>query len=146
MLHRFIRRQSLGWIVITLGLIALGLGVSSCSDDSPAAEQDALVKTWTPGTVKKDEADVTADYTGLQITFVEDGTYTSQNAGHLFKASGTWARKGTTQLTLDSSLEVTIGSVSATDLGLQLTLSEADLAGGRIQALVGEYDIHLKAQ
>jgi len=150
LLFRSIRRYALGWIVITLGLIALGLGISSCSDDNdPAEDQDLLVRTWTLGTdgsVKKDDADVSADYAGLQVTFVKDGTYTSAHAVRLFKSSGTWERKGSSQLNLDGDFEVTIASVTATDLSLQLTLNEDDLVGGRTQALVGEYDIHLKAQ
>jgi len=146
MIQKVLKPYSLGWIVITLGLIALGLGVSSCSDDdNPAEEQDALVRTWTLGTIKKDGTDVTADYAGLQVTFVKDGTYTAQHAGHFFEASGTWVRKGSGQLTLDGDFEITIASVTATDLSLQLTLNENDL-GGRVKALVGEYDLHLKAQ
>jgi len=124
------------------------MGASSCSDDDAGEEQDALVGTWTLGTagsVKKDDTDVTADYAGLQVTFIKDGTYTSQHAGRLLKSSGTWVRTGSGQLTVDGDFAITIVSVSATDLILQLTLSEDDL-GGRVKALVGEYDIHLVAQ
>jgi hypothetical protein len=149
MVETIVKPYSIGWIVITLGLIALALGVSSCGDDDdPAADQDALVRTWTlgtAGTVKKDDLDVTADYAGLQVTFIKDGTYTAQHAGHLFAPSGTWVRKSSAQLMLDGDFEITIVSVTTTDLSLKLTLNEDDL-GGRVKALVGEYDLHLQAR
>jgi hypothetical protein len=147
LLH-LVHRYTLGWIVITLGVIALAMGVTACSDDDPAAEdQDALVGTWTLGTegeVIKDGTDVTANYAGLQITFVKEGAYTTQHAGALFEASGTWARKDANSVLLDQDFEITVVSATATDLTLYLMFSIDDVSGGRVKSLVGEYTLHLK--
>lgn len=143
----------IGWIIITISLLSLALGLSSCKEDEDKKSdpRDLLERTWilgSEGSVTKDGSDVTDDYTGLQVTFSSDGTYAALNSGHFFNASGTWAWQGNavTSLTLDGDFSVQVAELSETDLHLQLVLETDDLEGGRIKGLVGEYDLRFKAQ
>jgi hypothetical protein len=143
----------IGWIIITISLLSLALGLSSCGEDNDKASDphDLLKRTWilgSEGSITKDGSDVTDEYTGLQVTFSSDGTYAALNSGHFFDASGTWAWQGntTTGLTLDGDFSVQVAALSETDLHLQLVLEAGDLEEGRLKGLVGEYDLRLKAQ
>lgn len=144
----------LGLLVITSSLLVLALVFTSCgSDDDPeSADIDPktlIVKTWklNGGTIEKDGTDVSADYAGLELTFVSAGTYTSKNGGLLFRSSGTWRWKSTdaTVLLLDGELEVNVKEITATDFHSQFNLSEDYAAGGRSQGVIGPYEVTLKA-
>jgi len=141
----------IGWLVILLSLLLFALGMTSCQGDEKESDpRDVIERTWllTGGTVTKDGSDVTSDYTGLQVTFSDGGTYTTVNGGHFFKSAGTWAWQGSgmTGITCDGDFSIQVIAVNETDLHLQLTLNEDVLTGGRTAGLVGEYDIKLKAQ
>ncbi|SHH17568.1 hypothetical protein SAMN04488109_3012 [Chryseolinea serpens] len=145
----------LGLLIITSSLLVLALVFTSCggSDDDPEPTnvdpKTLIVKTWKlsgGGTIVKDGTDVSADYAGLELTFVSAGTYTSKNGGHLFRASGTWRWKSTdaTVLLLDGELEVNVKEITATNFHSQFNLSEDYATGGRSQAVVGPYEVTLK--
>jgi len=142
----------IGWAIIAISLLSLAFMLTSCQgDDKKSDPQDLLRQTWilgTDGTVTKDGSDVTDEYTGLTVTFANDGTYTALNSGHFFQASGTWAwqDEAKTSLALDGDFLVSVVELTKTDLHLQLELSVDDLEGGRVTGLVGDYDIKLKAQ
>ena len=145
----------LGLLVITSSLLMLALVFTSCgSDDDPETTnvdpQTFIVKTWKlsgGGTIEKDGTDVSADYTGLELTFVSAGTYTSKNGGLLFRSSGTWRWKSTdaTVLLLDGELEVNVKEITATNFHSQFNLSEDYAAGGRSKGVIGPYEVTLKA-
>jgi hypothetical protein len=143
----------IGWTIIAISLLSLAFGLTSCQgdDEKESDPHDLIKRTWvlgSDGSISKDGSDVTDEYAGLKVTFASDGTYTSLNSGHFFDASGTWTWQGNamTGITLDGDFSVVIAELSETDLHLQLTLDADDLQGGRVKGLVGEYDIHLKAQ
>lgn len=143
----------IGWIIITISLLSLAMGLTSCgSDDEKEADpQDLIHKTWvlgTDGSVMKDGSDVTEDYAGLKVTFSDDGTYTAVNSGHFFNASGTWAWQGdgVTNILTDGDFSIDVTELTETVLHLHLTLDADDLEGGRTKGLVGEYDLTLSAQ
>ncbi|AYB35097.1 hypothetical protein D4L85_32935 [Chryseolinea soli] len=144
----------LGLLVITSSLLVLALVLTSCgSDDDPETAgidpKTFIVKTWKlsgGGTIEKDGTDVSADYSGLELTFVSAGTYTSKNGGLLFRSSGTWRWKSTdaTVLLLDGELEVNVKEITATNFHSQFNLSEDYAAGGRSKGVIGPYEVTLK--
>jgi hypothetical protein len=124
---------------------------ASCSDDdSEANPQDALLKTWTLSSgdyIKKDDADVTADFDGFSISFNANGIYTTEAAGDLFPATGTWkwADTGTTNLLLDGDWPVAVSALSATHVTLALTKDDG-ITSGRPASMAGEYVLSLTAR
>jgi hypothetical protein len=140
-------------LALTIGLMMLGFTSCSSGDPEPEVEitddpKTKLYATWTlsgTGYVKKDGADVTAKYAGLELTFSTDGKYTSKNGGHVFKSAGTfsWAGENAEAFNRDINIptQVSIGDNGAMRLTFQLDASDIS---GKTSATVGNWEVFLQ--
>ena len=132
---------------IITGLIILGLLflAFSCGPDGPVEPSlqdltyEKLAGDWTLGqfgSIKVDGNNVSANYPGFSLSFAE-GTYTTANAGDLFRASGTWQWGDASAHTvvLDDGKQVTIQSLTTTKFVFGFTNATGPTRAG----LAGEY-------
>ncbi len=130
-------------------LMALTCVMQSCKDnDAPTPSAD-LQKTWIMGTgayVWQGGQDRTANYQLMTITFYGTGTYTTQNAGKLLPATGTWYWETlNTTLMLDGDFPVDVLTLDQTTLRIKFYMDAEHVnASGRTNSLVGDYEILFK--
>ena len=140
----------------TLTVVALAwllAFTSACDDDDkPENPQEFIKKTWhigASGFVKKDGSALTSEYVNLTVTLNSDGTYSTTNAKKLFFPSGTWSwvGTGTGEFMIDGDLPVTVTELTKTTLKVKFIMDEDHVnAGGRTQAVLGNYEVSLEAQ
>ena len=135
--------------IYTLTLIAvlalLSLGCEQKDDGTGPSIQDLayekLAGQWTLGqfgSIKVDGSNVSANYPGFALSFA-NGTYTTTNAGDLFKASGTWQWAGESAevVNLDDGKVVNINSLTTSKFVFSFTKSDGPVRAG----LAGNYVI-----
>lgn len=135
----------------TLFTLILLVCLTSCgSDDTsgPTVQDltfEKLAGNWTIGTsgsITLDGQDISINYPGFTLSFAE-GTYSTTNAGDLFKASGTWQWTGeaATSVLLDTGEEATIIDLSETSFQFSFTHSGT---GGTAAGTAGNYVVTLE--
>lgn len=140
---------------ILLGLIGIALLIigflTSCGIDDDVELSEAqelafekLAGQWTlkngEGSIKLDGADISINYPGFSISY-DDGTYSTTNAGTLFRASGTWEWQDeeASLILIDDGKEVTL--VDLTDTSFIFSFNYAE--GSRRAGLPGDYVIQV---
>ena len=130
--------------------ISLLLFIMNCGGDDPSEPDQTpqeiaealFTGTWNlnAGSITLDGVDVTDDYLGFTLN-VMVGTYSTTNAGELFPASGTWSWVGTSdaQVTTGSGKEITLSTLSETNLVIQFLKTNANARVG----IPGLYVINL---
>ncbi len=135
--------------VYTLLLSILVIVFASCSgDEDPTAQQLAFEKlsgSWDlsqGGSIVIDGQDATANFTGFAFTFT-DGTYTTTNAGDMFRASGTWewADEEAQQLSVDDGKTITIVTLTETLFVFTFTSDGNPGAANHGEGIAGNYTI-----
>lgn len=135
-------------IVLVMCLLTITLSQSCGGDDGPtepSAQELAyedLAGNWQLESISLDNQDVILNYAGLILMF-STGSYTTQNAGDLFRASGTWQWADETtasRLNMDDGKEITIQSLSATRI--QFSFSQSG-NGGVAAGTGGSYRLTL---
>ncbi len=130
--------------------LLLFVSLASCRPDDPNGPSiqdltfEKLEGNWTFGTsgsVTLDGQDITLNYPGFALSFA-DGTYTTTNAGDLFRASGTWQWTGelATSVLLDTGEEVTI--IDLTETVFKFSFTHAG-TGGTAAGTAGNYIVTL---
>ena len=134
--------------IYTYALVAILAIVSlSCDPDDPVEPSiqdltfEKLAGDWTLGqfgSIKVDGSDVSANYPGFALSFAE-GTYTTTNAGDLFRASGTWewAGESAAAVNLDDGKVVSINSLTTTKFVFSFTKQDGPVRAG----IAGNYVI-----
>lgn len=130
-------------------ILAISFGLA-CSGDDPkeiTAREAAFEKlegSWTfgnSGSIVLDGQDVSLNYPGFALSFA-DGIYQTQNAGDLFRATGTWewTDESAASLLLDTGEEVTIIELTETNFRFSFTLRGG---GGEAAGIDGAYVVSL---
>ena len=136
---------------LILFIIALVVLSISCGGDDtpsePTAQELALEQlsaTWnlSGGSIRLDGLDVSANYPGFSLSYSAN-SYTTQNGGDLFSASGTWSWVGDSDrlIMLDDGKQINISTLNDADLVFSFQLSSS---GGEAAGLPGSYEIALK--
>ena len=138
--------------IYALTLIAvmalLSLGCKQKDDGTGPSIQDLayekLAGQWTLGefgSIKLEGADVSPNYPGFALSFA-DGTYTTTNAGDLFKASGTWewADQSAAVVNLDDGKVVNIQQLTFSKFVFSFTKSDGPVRAG----MAGNYVIRVE--
>lgn len=129
--------------------------ITSCkgggSDDTPTPSDQELAQTilettWevgSTGSIIVDNTNVTDRYSGFTLT-IEDGTYTTTNAGDLFPASGTWEWVGESDdmVITGSGKEITITELTEAQFSFRFLKTEQNAVAG----ISGNYSMTLTAQ
>ena len=102
----------------------------------------------TSGYVKRNQVDESAYYPGFTFRLQgTDKTYTTSGASDLFEASGSWEFVGANydKIRLNGSKPASNVEISYTKNGQELVLTFAvpTPAGGRVTALIGNYEVKL---
>ena len=138
----------------TISLLLLLSAITSCGgggggDDNPGQTpqdiaQALLEANWTianGGSIVLDGTDVSFRYEGFSLD-IEDGTYTTTNAGDLFPATGTWSWLGTSdsQVTTGNGKTINITVLTTTRIVFNFIKTDQNVAAG----VPGNYVVNLK--
>ena len=139
------KKREIITMIIILGLVLLAF---SCNpDDFPSGptEQELtyekLAGQWELGqfsSIKVDGSDVSANYSGFALSFA-DGTYTTTNAGDLFRANGTWewADESAATVNLDDGKVININSLTTSKFVFSFNKADGPVRAG----IAGNYVI-----
>ena len=132
-------------------LVSLLIFTTACGGDGdtepeePSAQEltfENLSGQWglpSTGGIVVDGVDRTLNYQSFNLSFTEGG-YTTNNAGDLFDASGTWQwadAETTTEIVLDDGKEISL--VELTTTRLVFTFNQS--AGGVRAGIAGNYRV-----
>lgn len=130
-------KSALGFLMI-LTLASCGGGKGG-GDDTPQETpqeiaQALLENNWTianGGSITLDGSNVSNRYEGFSLD-IENGTYTTTNAGDLFPATGTWEWVGTSdnQVTTESGKQITITQLTTTKFSFSFLKTDQNVAAG----------------
>ncbi|WP_268123305.1 hypothetical protein [Roseivirga pacifica] len=134
--------QTIRFIFLSLILV---ISASSCGggggDDPTEPEktpqeiaQEIFEGTWGidgGGSINLDGTDVSDKYTGFTMN-INNGSFTTTNAGELFPASGTWSWVGETdnQVTTGSGKQITLSTLSSSRLVFTFTKTSSNAMAG----------------
>ncbi|WP_420387525.1 hypothetical protein [Roseivirga sp.] len=129
-----------------MAMIAM-LSLSCGPDDGPATPRatdvafEKLAGQWTLGqfgSIKVDGADVSANYPGFALSFTST-SYTTTNAGDLFRASGTWewSDESGRVVDLDDGKVINIQQLTPSKFVFSFTKSDGPVRAG----IAGNYVI-----
>ncbi len=135
-------------LTLTIGMMLLGFSGCSSGDPEPADPKTKLYASWQVGTsgyLKRDGVIVTSNYSGFEVTFTSAGTYTSKNAGLVFKTSGTfsWTGDKADSFNRDGEIPTAVTLQEDGSLILSFQLDTNDVSG-RQTATVGNWEIVLQ--
>lgn len=132
-------------MILTLASCGGGKGGG---DDTPQETpqeiaQALLENNWTianGGSITLDGSDVSNRYDGFSMD-IENGTYTTTNAGSLFPATGTWQWVGTSdnQVNTGNGKQITITQLSTTRFSFSFLKTDQNVAAG----VPGNYTVTL---
>ncbi|WP_420387537.1 hypothetical protein [Roseivirga sp.] len=90
------------------------------------------------GSIQVDGVNLSVNYPGFALSFGEQ-TYTTTNAGQLFKSGGTWEwlNEEATQISLDDGKVITINSLTTDQFVFSFTKSDGPVSAG----IAGSYQI-----
>jgi hypothetical protein len=129
------------FVLIALSTVALGL--ISCKDDGPGKtdeekQLEALAKVWTISSATVDGSDVSSNFTGLTVTFTEEGDYSTNGSyGPVWPSSGTF-ELGTDLNTVVRDDGVTL-TIALDNISLTASFNYNTLPGGRTSGILGDY-------
>lgn len=125
-------------------LVAGSLVFSSCKKDDESAKDKNLKilvsGKWTMTDVFVDGVNRNDLFSGLTLT-VSNNTYTTENGGPVWPASGTWTfvdKKANALLRNDGTL-VSILTLTKTNLKLSLQWNDTTLGNGKKSSVKGEH-------
>lgn len=133
----------------TFGILAVSilfgmLTLASCKKDDPGpAQKDRLTsENWKVDRVMKDGVEVTSTFQDLEITFLDDGTYTAVNpTPPLWNANGIYEMSeanGVSGMLIDKSQWMVITEIGSEKLVLTF---DYDAPGGRSSGTNGAFII-----
>ncbi len=105
-----------------------------------------LSKPWETAYVRINDADVTdLGYSLMQLSFTEDGTWTSTNANGLFAVEGTWefAQNDASRLILSGRETRIVLNPEGSTLTIRFERVGNEVIGGRASQSGGDYEIYL---
>lgn len=128
--------------------LLLFVSLASCGSDDTSGPSlqdltfEKLAGNWTlstNGSIRLDGQNVSANYAGFSLSFA-DGSYTTTNAGDLFRANGTWQFVGETaeSISLDSGEEITVLELTETRFVFSFS---SNGTGGTAAGIAGNYTI-----
>lgn len=134
------KKMKTRYYAFVLCTLILSTVLSGCRSDDPGPTgqeltYEKLAGAWTlsgGGSVMVDGQDASLNYPGFSLSFGE-GTYTTSNAGDLFRASGTWdwADGSTVELiSVDDGKEVSIQQLGENEFVFSFTHSSGGAAAG----------------
>ncbi len=139
------------WFVVTLALMTKCGGDNTTDLATEAVNK--LAGTWTinGGYIKADGTDVSAEYTGLAITFTgtkDVPVYLVQNGGYAFGnvSADTWSFTDNTFTAIKRGQDETVMYYTIADNTLTLTFTISDPLdeSGRTQGMFGDFEVVLK--
>lgn len=104
-------------------------------EETPQEVAQALLEAnWTianGGSITLDGSDVSSRYDGFSLD-IENGTFTTTNAGSLFPATGTWSWVGSTdnQVTTGNGKSITITELTSTRIVFNFLKTDQNVAAG----------------
>ena len=129
-------------ISLSLAVLMLLLVLPGCKKDNPLTpnketEKLLIEKSWTLNSVQIDGV-YSSLYAGLTLKFTTTN-YSTTNGGALWPASGTWTFEGDMgdKILRDDGLQITIESISASQLIIVFTWTKTTSSGGRTASLKG---------
>lgn len=140
------------WFVVMIALMTKCGGDNNTTDPTTEAA-NKLAGTWTlnGGYIKADGTDVSAEYTGLAITFTDTKdarVYLVQNGGYAFGnvSVDTWNFTDNTFTAIKRGQDETVMQYTITDDTLTLTFTVSDPLdeSGRVQGMFGNFEVVLK--
>ena len=148
--------KSIGTTAFSMLVILCILGVSGCGDDPKPTQAQKVTKlltasggTWSSSgnsSVTIDGVEVGNElFAGFSITF-SDGSFTTTGTSPVWFRQDTWTFKDKSADVIirgQDGKEVTISSISKTDLTLTLSWEETTYAGGRKKFLAGTHTFTL---
>lgn len=136
------------WSLVLFLIVTFANCGSDDGPGEPTAQElafELLSGSWSlanGGSVTLDGENITANFTGFQVSFT-DGTYGTSDAGDLFKANGTWqwVADSASEILLDDGKAISISMLSETDLVFRFQFAGT---GGVVAGLAGSYVVTLK--
>ncbi len=134
--------------ILLLSFIII-LSTTACGgDDDPTAQQLAFEKlsgSWDlsqGGSIVIDGQDASANFTGFAFSFT-DGSYSTTNAGDMFRASGTWqwTDEAAQQLSIGDGKTITIVDLTETSFVFSFTSDGNAGAANHGEGIAGNYTI-----
>ena len=122
-------------MIVTIASCGGGGGGDDSPQETPQEIAQALLEAnWTianGGSITLDGSDVSSRYDGFSLD-IEDGTFTTTNAGSLFPANGTWTWVGTSdnQVTTGNGKQITITELSGTRIVFNFMKTDQNVAAG----------------
>mgnify|MGYP000997777910 FL=1 len=118
------------------------------ANEKLAGSQGITYVLGSSGYVKRNQVDETGFYSGFTFRLQgTDKTYTTSGASDLFEASGSWEFSGSNfdKIRLNGSKPASNIEISYTKNGqdLVLTFSVPTPPGGKVTALIGNYEIKM---
>lgn len=135
--------------IYSIALFISLLGLSACGgEDDPTAQELAFAKlsgSWNltnGGSVVIDGQDASLNFSGFSFSFT-DGTYTTANAGDLFRATGTWIwqDEDAQRLSIDDGKSITIVNLTENQFVFTFTSDGAGGVANSGEGIAGNYTI-----
>lgn len=128
--------------------VCLSLLCSCGGDDDPTAQELAFEKlsgTWSlssGGSIVIDGQDASLNFSGFSFSFT-NGTYSTANAGDLFRASGTWTWQDeeAQRLSIDDGKSITITSLTENQFVFTFTSNGTGGVANSGEGIAGNYTI-----
>jgi len=123
-------------------ILSLFVFQMACHKDKPVInpEEVQIAKIsgiWAPGTITKDNLDITSLFPGFTLELKADKSFVASNANGLFSATGTWDFKtGDLNVLEMDGLEVTLSNLTTSTMNMSFT---KPVPGGRMAGLDGQY-------
>jgi hypothetical protein len=131
-------------LIFALFLFILTVTIDSCKKDLPNVldvnRQLLTTRTWEINTVTVDGVEKTAAFAGLTLSF-QDGSYSTSHGTVVWPASGTWTFKDDSGSLIlrNDNIEITITSITARQLVLELVWNKNTLGSGRVGSIAGKH-------
>lgn len=141
-----IGKRKVFWVL----LILIVVGLDSCKKKNTVDPSDQrkkeLVSVWSLGSVENDDADVTSQFTGFELTVDSDLNYTTVNGGNAWPGTGSFIlnENDIDVLTRSDGVEVSIDEISSSALELSFQINS--LPGGRANGITGNFTFSLQKQ
>lgn len=146
-------------ILVMMAVICLSVSLWGCKDD-PKPKQTEVQRvtrlltanggTWSPSgaaAITADGIDVTQElFAGFSITFSEN-TFTTTGTSPVWLRQDTWTFKDETATVIvrgQDGKEISIVSISDSQLKLTMTWDQTTYEGGRARSLAGKYELVLR--
>ncbi|MCE7996432.1 MAG: hypothetical protein HEP71_30925 [Roseivirga sp.] len=134
--------------IYSVVLIISLLGLSCGGDEDPTAQELAFEKlsgSWNlgnGGSIMIDGQDASANFAGFSFSFT-DGTYSTSNAGDMFRATGTWtwADEEAQRISVDDGKSITIVTLTEQQFVFTFTSDGTGGVANTGEGIAGNYTI-----